>query len=171
MGSNERRRKSTRRQILVFVVLVCLAAWGLMALEARLSEGETIDVHFVNPDGSKSGKFRLQLAVTAGERAKGLMFRKPGELEPHQGMLFVMPSKTVQRFYMKNTYIALDMLFIDSTRKVVGVLHDVPILNEKMRMVPQPSKYVVELLAGEAKKSGIIEGSQLVAEKPLPAAQ
>lgn len=170
MGSNERRRRATRRQILFFIAFLALVAWGYVAFSDRLLRGEGVTAHFVSAAGSKSESYFLEVVTTPAERAKGLMFRKPGEMDADEGMIFVMPEEVVQRFFMKNTYIPLDMIFVDSAMKVVGILHEVPILNEQIRSVERPSKYVVELLGGEAKRSGISEGSTLVLDEGLPTA-
>jgi uncharacterized membrane protein (UPF0127 family) len=62
---------------------------------------------------------------------------------------------------MKNTCIPLDMVFVDESNRVIGVV-TAPPLNEDPRQVPGFSKYVVELAAGVAKKTGIALGTTFV---------
>ncbi|MCO4761595.1 MAG: DUF192 domain-containing protein [Myxococcales bacterium] len=102
----------------------------------------------------------VELAIDELERTQGLMYRNA--LGTHKGMLFFMPSMYPWTFYMRNTLIPLDMIFIDEDWKVVGVVANVPPLTEKLRGVKAPSRYVLELDAHEAQRNGIVQGTQLV---------
>lgn len=115
-------------------------------------------IAFETPSGM-TPEFSMELAFTPSQRSRGLMYRK--HLDPTKGMLFVFPDNEIRSFWMKNTYISLDMLFIDEEFRVAGVLTDVPPLNERPRKIDRPSKYVVELAAGTAARHGIVEGSKL----------
>lgn len=106
----------------------------------------------------------IEVADDDYERAKGLMCRT--ELLREWGMLFIMPRSTVQRFWMKNTLISLDMLFIDENWQVVGIIKNVPPLNLESRGVDLPSLYVLELKAGEAARLGLFAGMQLTYTAP-----
>ena len=90
-------------------------------------------------------KFWLELATTPGQRERGLMFRR--EMLPDWGMLFVYPADRPLSFWMKNTLIPLDMVFIDSRGLVVGVIENVPPLTLDSRTVGKPGRYVLELAA------------------------
>jgi hypothetical protein len=63
------------------------------------------------------------------------------------------------------------MLFLDKEMKVVGILENVPPLNETSRSVGKPSKFVVELAAGVTRKHGIVEGARMLVDGTLPQAQ
>ena len=91
-------------------------------------------------------------------RSKGLMCRT--DVLQNWGMLFFMPDISIHRFWMKNTLISLDMLFIDENWTVVGLVPDVPPLNLVGRGVSLPSQYVLELKAGEAERLGLFTGLQ-----------
>ena len=93
------------------------------------------------------------------DRARGLMFRK--SLADRQGMLFIFPTQVVQTFWMKNTYIPLDMLFIDEAMTVVGVVHSAAPMTETRRSVDIPSRYVLELKGGFCKREGIGQGAKV----------
>jgi hypothetical protein len=99
---------------------------------------------------------------------KGLMYRK--EIDPHRGMIFVFPEEKVQTFWMKNTYIPLDMVFVTKEMKVVGILENVPPLNEEPRTVGKPSLYVLEFGAGVMRKNGVTPGSIVSIHGQLPGA-
>lgn len=104
--------------------------------------------------------FRVELATTPAERSRGLMFRR--EVPADTGMLFDMGEESVHSFWMRNTLASLDMLFLDRSLRVVGVLPNVPTQNDLPRAVGAPSWYVLELAAGTAGKQGIRVGSQFV---------
>jgi uncharacterized membrane protein (UPF0127 family) len=111
---------------------------------------------FARPDAPV---LQVELARTEPERARGLMFRR--SLEPQHGMLFFMPGDDDWKFWMKNTLLRLDMVFLDQDWQVVGVLEDVPPLNEIPRGVGTPSRYVLELGAWEARRQHISLGTRL----------
>jgi len=77
-------------------------------------------------------------------------------------MFFIMPYETIQSFWMKNTYLSLDMVFIAKNGEVVSILRNVPPLTLNPRKSTGPAKFILELGAGSAEKLGVIEGSRVV---------
>lgn len=110
--------------------------------------------------GSK-GKIQLtvEIARTPQERNLGLMYRK--QLPPKAGMLFLFEKEEVQSFWMQNTYIPLDMIFINSKMQVVGIVQSAEPQTTKSRQVSTPSKYVLEVNAGFAEAHGIFVGTKV----------
>jgi uncharacterized protein len=100
---------------------------------------------------------RVELARTPQERARGLMFRK--QLDEDAGMLFLFDRTEVLTFWMKNTFVPLDMIFIDADRRVVGVVQGAQPLTTESRSVGQPSRYVLEVNAGFAAQHGVGTGT------------
>jgi hypothetical protein len=106
--------------------------------------------------------FNVQLAITAGEKEKGLMDRN--KLADDEGMLFVYDSEGGYGYWMKNTFIPLDIIWIDKDKNVVYVnentqpciQNDCPIIKPNVK-----AKYILEVNAGTSKKIGIKEGSGL----------
>jgi hypothetical protein len=92
----------------------------------------------------------LEIADTPKKRERGLMFRK--SLPKLQGMLFIFEKEDIHPFWMKNTLIPLDMIFIDRNLKVVGIIKHAKPNTLTPRIVKAPSKYVIEVRAGFAKK-------------------
>ena len=90
----------------------------------------------------------VEIARTAEDRAQGLMFR--ADLPPDSGMLFVFEETMEHGFWMHNTLLSLDLIFLDDTRATVGVVAHAQPQTDTPRTVKQPSRYVVEVLAGEA---------------------
>lgn len=153
--------------------LIALLIFGAVLLPAcgsgSGSNGDrSFEAYFRNSNGSQTPVFKLELALTPAQRHAGLSFREPGSLSPDEGMLFVYPQPSVLSFYMKDTYIALDMIFIDSSLQVAGIIANATPLDETLRSIGVPSQYVVELLAGSAAESGIEKGSEFVPRDALP---
>jgi uncharacterized protein len=104
-------------------------------------------------------RLRVELATTAESQARGLMFRE--HLEDGEGMLFVFAGDTVRSFWMKNTLIPLDMIFIDAAGIVVGVVHEAEPLTTSPRSVGRPSRYVLEVPGGWARARGVEAGTRV----------
>jgi uncharacterized membrane protein (UPF0127 family) len=103
-----------------------------------------------------------ELAVSDEERARGLMFRE--KILPDQGMLFVFESEDRHSFWMKNTLVALDMLWLDSEKRVIHIAADVPPCTEDpcpSYGPDRPARYVLELKNGRAAAEGIKVGDRL----------
>ena len=101
----------------------------------------------------------LEVAQTPQEKASGLSYRS--YLAPNKGMLFVFEDETNHSFWMNNTFIPLDMIFMNSAMTVVGTLENVPVNNAIIRKIDQNSKYVIEVNAGFVKKHNIHIGQTL----------
>lgn len=101
-------------------------------------------------------RFVVELALTDAERARGLMERTT--LADDAGMLFIFPSERVQSFWMKNTLIPLDMIFIDSGGTIVGIVESADPLTLTSRSVGRASRYVLEVNGGLCRRLGISAG-------------
>lgn len=107
-------------------------------------------------------RFYLELALTAEEQSRGLMFRR--HMEPDWGMIFIYPGDRPLSFWMKNTLISLDMIFIHSSGEVMGVVEGAEPLTLTPRTVNRPARYVLELKAGTAAEHGIGAGTWMSME-------
>ena len=101
-----------------------------------------------------------QVRATDAERSLGLMHRKT-PLGDDSGMLFVMDRNEDHGFWMKNTYIPLDMIFISEDRVVVGFLQDVEPLTQSNRSVGKDSRYVLEVDGGWCERHGVSIGNRV----------
>lgn len=102
----------------------------------------------------------VELARTDAHRAHGLMFRP--SLTDDAGMLFTFDDQAAHTFWMQNTCLALDMLFIDQDGFVVGILEQVPPWNETRRSVTCASTHVLEVRAGWSRDHGVRPGQRAV---------
>ncbi len=108
----------------------------------------------------------VELAVTHDTRGRGLMWRR--ELASGKGMLFIFGEEELHSFWMKNTLIPLDMLFINGARQIVGVVRNAEPRTLISRGAEQPSRYVLEVPGGWTEKMAIRTGTTV--ELSLPPA-
>lgn len=102
----------------------------------------------------------VEVAATDPMRERGMMWRK--ELADGNGMLFVFPTEEEHSFWMRNTLIPLDMIFIDSKQAIVGIAENAPPRSLVSRTVGAPSKYVLEVPGGWCQKVGVRSGLRVV---------
>jgi hypothetical protein len=132
------------------LTLLLLLAGGLLFCQ---SERRDKFIKIYLPNGKS---VTAELVVTDEERQRGLMFRE--KLLPDQGMLFVFEEEGLYSFWMKNTLISLDMLWINKDRRIVHIARNVPPCKEDpcpSYSPERPGLYVLELAAGAADRLGL----------------
>ena len=126
--------------------------------------------HWVELEGRR---FQVEIANDDRERSRGLMFRE--SMAEGSGMLFIHDEEQPLAYWMKNTKIALDILYFDSERRLVSQQRDVPPCSLGNRCPPYPSHapalYVLELNAGQAHRLGLKDGAVLKLDPDIPAAE
>jgi uncharacterized membrane protein (UPF0127 family) len=147
------------RLLIAFLTLVVVGCRPASSLPV-------VDLRFVSAGGTETPKFKMEVVASPEARSKGLMFRR--QLDEQGGMLFVFPEQDVHSFWMKNTVLSLDMVFVSADWRVVGILKRVPPMNEEPRRVEQPSQYVLEFQAGTADRIGLVEGATVKVDGVLP---
>jgi uncharacterized membrane protein (UPF0127 family) len=106
--------------------------------------------------------FQVEVARTLEERQRGLMFRT--YLPENHGMLFIQPEVAPATFWMKNTYIPLDILYFDADGRLLETHADVPPCTTPKCPIyssTEPVKYILELNAGTASRLGFKPGDPL----------
>jgi uncharacterized protein len=129
-----------------------LVSDGLPASAADLQKIEIASKNGTHP-------FNVELALTDDQRARGLMFRK--ELPDAQGMLFDFKVEQEVGFWMKNTYIPLDMIFIRADGTIRRIAANTEPLSERLVPSEGPIRFVLEVAGGSAKKLGIEPGDKV----------
>lgn len=138
-----------------------LAAGALLALHCASrapAAGPEPRVIVETPAGARHA-VRVELARTDAERARGLMRR--GELADDAGMLFLFDESADHVFWMKDTLIPLDMIFIGEDGRVVGVVERAQPGSLSGRSVGAPSRYVLEVKGGWASARGVRAGDRV----------
>jgi len=110
---------------------------------------------------SKTGvhAFEVELATNNAERERGLMFRKA--LPEGQGMLFDFKVDQPVSFWMHNTYIPLDMIFIAADGRVVHIAENAKPMSDDLIPSARPIRGVLEVIAGTVRKFGIATGDRV----------
>ncbi len=126
---------------------------------ARASSLDKADLAVVEA-GGQTFHFQVEIAKTPEQQERGLMFRK--EMADDAGMIFPQDSDRVMSFWMKNTYIALDMLFVESDGRISHIKPDATPLTETTIPSGGPIRAVIELNGGIAAKLGIHVGDKVV---------
>lgn len=120
-------------------------------------EGE---LTFISADDNFLAQIDIEIAGSEVERTQGLMYRdKMGE---NQGMFFIFDFETPQSFWMKNTLISLDIIFVNKNNKIVKIHRSTDTLSEQSYPSGAPAIYVVEVNAGYCDKYSIKENDKIV---------
>lgn len=154
----------TAASIIAVALLVIYVMWNGDD-KMSVAENESINIKF-NKQGSLAFVSKesndtisiidIEVAKNDQERARGLMYRK--SIPEDAGMLFVFDYEDIQSFWMKNTYIALDMLFVNENKEIVTIHMNTSPMKEWNYASSAPSLYVVEVNAGYCVKNNIKEG-------------
>jgi len=102
--------------------------------------------------------FTLEIADSEAEQKRGLMYRR--SMPQDYGMIFVFPDEEPRGFYMKNTYIPLDILYVNAAGRVVSIRQMQP-EDESSVQSGAPAKYAIELNQGAAARAGVSVGDVL----------
>ncbi|HSK40400.1 MAG TPA: DUF192 domain-containing protein [Arenibaculum sp.] len=142
-------------KIVSLLVFVVWSVGTAAALETFRTESLTIRTAAGN-----DYRFDVEMAETPGQMMQGLMFRT--ELAPDAGMLFVHEHDTLATMWMKNTYIPLDMVFVDRTGRIVGIHERAQPHSLDTIAAPEPVRAVLELVGGITSRLGIRKGDQVL---------
>lgn len=150
------------RPILIFTMVMLLSvlprsfAWAERDIQALQETCAPFVIHKENGDMIN---LSLELAISPEASARGLMFREV--LAPEGGMIFVFPAPQPASFWMKNTLIPLDMLFVAGDGTIMHIHENAVPLSLESVSSPYVVSYVVELNGGTAKRLGIKRGDYL----------
>jgi uncharacterized membrane protein (UPF0127 family) len=138
----------------LFAALMVCVALGAAA-PARAAGQSTLEI--VSKTGAHS--FAVELATNDDERSRGLMFRK--ELPEGRGMLFDFEREAPVAFWMHNTYIPLDMIFIRGDGSILRIAENTEPLSDRLVPSGGPVRAVLEVIGGTARKLGIAPGDHV----------
>lgn len=153
--------------VTVALALVALAAIALI-LPRFFGSNKTEQIVEITPDDiqfTKDGELSIfkndsliqtidvEFAKNEMERSLGLMYRS--SMDEHQGMWFIFPEEAPRSFYMRNTEISLDIIYLDKDKKVVSIAKNARPYDETSLPSEKPAMYVLEINGGLADKWGI----------------
>lgn len=119
-------------------------------------EGE---LWFLSTTGDTIKQLALEIADNDYERARGLMDRK--SMTDQQAMIFIFDDERPQSFWMKNTHISLDIIYVKANMEVVSIQKNTQPYSTQSLPSEGNAQYVVEVIAGFCDKYGIEEGSTI----------
>lgn len=129
-----------RRAMFMLALLVLISCWPAPRVFISTRQGREVQVS-------------VEIADSPAKRELGLQYRR--ELKEDEGMLFLFPAPSVQTFWMKNTPLSLDLIFIGSHQRIVGIIHEATPFSTSTLAVSAPSQYVLEVRGGLARRWGI----------------
>jgi len=115
--------------------------------------------------GQTKARFDIEFARDDYERETGLMYRQ--SMKDNQAMLFIFKDEQPRYFWMKNTYIPLDIVYINARKQIVSIAKNAQPLDETSLPSHFPARYVLEIKAGLSDDYALKKGDK-VAWKPLP---
>ncbi len=138
-------------------LLVVGAFLGVLAAAAPARAGGEATIEITSRTGVHA--FAVELATTNAERSRGLMYRK--KLPEGHGMLFDFKIVQPVTFWMHNTYIPLDMIFIGGDGRVLRIAENAKPLSDRLIPSGGPVRAVLEVIAGTARRLGIAPGDRV----------
>lgn len=166
-SQNKKKNYLSVKNIFIVSVVVLIAAFLIfnnfikspkseMEYYTFTKEGELV---FSDSLGNTKAKIDIEIADDDYKRQLGLMNRK--EMKENQGMLFIFPRQDWLSFWMRNTLISLDMIFVDENKKIVTIHKNTRILSDTSYPSTKPARYVVEVIAGFTDKYNIQVGDKI----------
>jgi uncharacterized protein len=135
-----------------------LALWLCAACGAALAQAGVFEPLTI-VSGGKRLDFQVEVMRTQEEHARGMMFRR--SLAPDRGMLFELETERVASFWMENTYVPLDMIFIKADGTIHRIEHRAEPLSTRTVSSGAPVRAVLEVVAGTARRLGIKAGDRV----------
>lgn len=166
------RQRKQRNLILIMAILALPVVGGLIYMSMPKSATKATGPQFTKQGtltffSEKTGEpiTTIDVEIKADDmgRAEGMMWRK--SMEDNQGMLFIMERAEPQSFWMRNTYIPLDILFISADQRILNIRKNA----QPQTLSPQASqgdaKYVLEVIGGLTDKLGVQPGDRIEFER------
>jgi len=146
--------------LIMAVTVLILVAAAANVIRRHNAETSQAIVKLLPPNG-KAVEINAEVADDEAERTTGLMFRK--SLGKNEGMFFIFPNPAIQKFWMKNTLIPLDMIFIAENKTIVKIHHAMPCTSDPCQLYSsgEPVKYVLEVNGNLTAEYEIEEGSRV----------
>ena len=158
------KRSTVRTGFVLMMLVLVLTACGSKTPDSKPS---VTDVPFTpegvldfqRADSTIITRIVIELAESVEEQAQGLMYRR--SLPDRGGMLFVNGAEEMKSFWMKNTAISLDILFVDANGDIVNIVKNTAPFSEEFILSTAPAQYVVEVRSGFTDRYGITEEDRI----------
>jgi len=121
------------------------------------------ELSFIKKNGEFITKIDIEIADNDLKRERGLMYRDKMKLK--QGMLFIFPKEDYQSFWMKNTTLPLDIIFVNKNSEIIKIHKNTTPYSLESYPSGNPAKFVVEVNAGFTDKFNVVEGDKITWRK------
>ena len=170
-SSNENKTKNKFKlnasKVVTIIVLIAVAGFFIVNNFIINNEPEVKyytfkkegELTFTDSLGNTKIKIDLEIADNEYERQLGLMSRK--SMGENQGMLFIFQYERMQSFWMRNTLIPLDMMFVNKDNKIITIHKNTETLSAQSYPSTAPAIYVVEVVGGFTDKYNIVIGDKI----------
>lgn len=166
-NKSKKKFKLNASKVTTIIVLIAVAIFFIVNNFKNNNEPEVKyytfkkegELTFTDSLGNTKIKIGLEIADNEYERQLGLMNRK--SMEENQGMLFIFQYERMQSFWMRNTLIPLDILFINKDKEIITIHKNTKTLSTQGYPSTGPAIYVVELLGGFTDKHNIVIGDKI----------
>ena len=108
------------------------------------------------PDAAQGLPLEVELMLTEAHQDRGMMWRK--EMAESHGMMFVFPEPAVHTFWMRNTCLSLDLIYVAADGFIVGIVENARTLDDDPLGINCKAKYVIEVNAGYSRRHGVRAG-------------
>lgn len=149
--------KKTFSALLPAIIILCVLAQPFVFVGKAFCQSAQVII--LEKEGKEGCRFSVELAVSPADQARGLMFRKT--MDDQAGMFFIFDREEIRHFWMRNTLVPLDMIFIDNKFLVVDLHRGAKPLDETVVSSRKPARYVLEVNAGRADRCRIKAGSKV----------
>ena len=139
------------------LVPACLSVFLIPWLACACSPSSSHVV--IHPRTGNPIRVDVEVADTAEKRNFGLMYRR--KLPELQGMLFLFPREALLSFWMKNTPLSLDIIFINAAHTIVGIAENTTPFSRKPLPSGRPAQFVLEVNGGFCQRHGIVVGDRV----------
>jgi uncharacterized membrane protein (UPF0127 family) len=175
---NTKEEKSYGRFVLLAVLVLILGYFLITQFlggdgKKDLNKNTTQKTETPEPQFKKQGELKflygknkkeiksidIEIASNDSSRTMGLMFRK--SMDDTKGMLFIFPQSDMHSFWMKNTIMSLDILFVNEDKEIVKIHKNTKPYSTESLPSGKPAIYVVEVIAGFTEKYGVKEGDKI----------
>ena len=160
-----RKKSNVKRYLIIGLLSLALISFILMSIpKSKTYTGPVFTDEgdlSIYRDGSEDPIVQLDIELADDEesRVKGLMYRQ--EMKEEQGMLFIMEANEPQSFWMLNTYISLDIIYVGADKRIVSIQRNTTPKSTDPVPSGAPAKYVLEVVAGYADRHGLQVGDRL----------
>ncbi|WP_333474136.1 DUF192 domain-containing protein [Zunongwangia sp. HRR-M8] len=148
---------------------ISIIGFAIIFTSCKNDEGKTVEteeiefrkdaeLYLIKTSGDTLKTLDIEIANDDYTRATGLMYRE--SLKENHGMLFIYPSAAPRSFYMKNTYIPLDLVFFNSDSTIVSFQKDAKPLDETSLPSQEPAQFILEINAGSSERWDLNKGDR-----------